>query len=154
MQARDCGRRADESADTNASEFFEQFDGRALYRPSGKVTFEEGIERIAAAMKNAIAAGCSEIVVNTSGLTGFPPPSTFERYEMAVKWANIAGGALCIGFAARPEMIDAEKIGMLMAQNRGVMADVFPTEAEALRWLDARRSTRVNSGPIREAVVC
>jgi hypothetical protein len=39
---------------------------------------------------------------------------------------------------ARPELIDPEKIGVLMAQNRGATGDVFTTEAAALAWLDAR----------------
>ena len=145
MQARDGGRRADAPAVDNPAEFLEQFESRALYRPSGTVTFDEGVDRIAAAMQYAIAAGCTDIVVNTSGLTGFPSPNTFARYEMAVKWASIAGGKLRVGFAARPEMLDPRKIGMLMVQNRGVTADVFPTEPEALRWPDARRSTSPRS---------
>ena len=40
---------------------------------------------------------------------------------------------------ARPELIDPEKIGVLMAQNRGASGDVFTTEAAALAWLDAQR---------------
>ena len=39
---------------------------------------------------------------------------------------------------ARPELIDPQKIGVLMLQNRGGSGDVFSNETEALAWLDAR----------------
>ena len=38
----------------------------------------------------------------------------------------------------RPEIVDHQKIGMLVAQNRNAIADVFTTEADARAWLDAR----------------
>ena len=43
-----------------------------------------------------------------------------------------------MAIVARPELIDPQKIGVLMAQNRGATGDVFTTEAAALAWLDAR----------------
>ena len=47
------------------------------------------------------------------------------------------GGALRVAIVARPELIDPQKTGVLMAQNRGVNGDVFEHEADALAWLDA-----------------
>ena len=54
------------------------------------------------------------------------------------KWAESAGSGLRVAMVARAELIDPEKIGVLMAQNRGVAGDVFTTEAAAIAWLDAR----------------
>jgi hypothetical protein len=45
---------------------------------------------------------------------------------------------LRVAMVARRELIDPQKIGVLMMQNRGGTGDVFATEAEALSWLDAR----------------
>jgi hypothetical protein len=39
---------------------------------------------------------------------------------------------------ARAEMIDPRKFGVTVAANRGLMSDIFTTEAEARAWLDAR----------------
>jgi hypothetical protein len=36
----------------------------------------------------------------------------------------------------RPDLMDPQKIGALMAQNRGVSGDFFLSEQEAIRWLD------------------
>ena len=57
---------------------------------------------------------------------------------MATKWAQTAGAALRVALVARPELIDPQKIGVLMMQNRGGNGDVFTNEADALAWLDAR----------------
>jgi hypothetical protein len=55
-----------------------------------------------------------------------------------VKWAESAGSALQVAMVARAEFIDPEKIGVLMAQNRGASGDVFTSEVAAIAWLDSR----------------
>ena len=117
---------------------FEQVGKRGLYRPNGTVTFERAVELVAEAMRLARTLGLSDLLVNTTGLTGFAAPSIFARHALAVKWAESAGSGLIVAMVARPEIIDPEKIGVLMAQNRGATGDVFSTEAAALAWLDAR----------------
>jgi hypothetical protein len=121
-----------------APESFEIVGSRGFYRPVGIVTFEQAVDRVAAAMSYARERGLADLLASTLGLSGFPPPSTFARYALAVKWAEAAGGALRVALVARPEVIDPQKIGVLMAQNRGVNGDVFTREADALAWLDAR----------------
>jgi len=119
-------------------EFFEAIGSRGFYRPVAVVTFEQAIEMVAQAMKYARDRGLADLLANTNGLTGFPQPSTFARYSLAVKWAEAAGGALRVALVTRPEIIDPQKIGVLMAQNRGVNGDVFTNETDALAWLDVR----------------
>ena len=121
-----------------APDSFEQRGTRGFCRPVAIVTFEQAIDRVADAMRYAREIGLTDLLVNTHGLTGFPTPSTFARYSLAVKWAESAGGALRVALVTRPEIIDPQKIGVLMAQNRGVNGDVFTNETDALAWLDAR----------------
>lgn len=117
---------------------FEQVGKRGIYRPTGSVTFERAVEMVGEGMRHARSLGLQDLMVNTTGLTGFPPPSIFARHALAVKWAESAGSGLIVALVARLELIDPQKIGVLMAQNRGASGDVFPTEAAALAWLDAR----------------
>jgi len=117
---------------------FEQVGKRGYYRPFCTVTFERAVEMVAEAMRQARSLGLSELLVNTMGFTGFAAPSIFARHTLAVSWAASAGSGLTVAMVARPELIDPEKIGVLMAQNRGATGDVFTTEAAALAWLDAR----------------
>lgn len=119
---------------------FEQVGKRGFYRPLGNVTFERAVDMVAESMTFARAAGCVDILINTSGLTGFAPPTIFARHALAVKWAEAAGSGLHVAVVARPELMDPEKIGVLMAQNRGVTGDAFTNEVAALAWLDARSS--------------
>jgi len=117
---------------------FEQVGSRAFYRPIARVTFERAVDLVAEAMVTARELGLADLLVNTTGLTGFTPPSVFARYAMAGKWTQSAGAMLRVAMVARRELIDPQKIGVLMMQNRGGTGDVFATEAEALSWLDAR----------------
>ena len=117
---------------------FEQVGKRGFYRPTSTVTFERAIDMVAEAMRLSRSLGLSDLLVNTTGFMGFQAPSIFLRHTLAVKWAESAGSGLIVAIVARPELIDPEKIGVLMAQNRGATGDVFPTEVAALAWLDAR----------------
>jgi hypothetical protein len=62
----------------------------------------------------------------------------FARYAMATKWAENTGSTLRVALVARPEVVDPQKIGVLMMQNRGGSGEVFTNETDALAWLDSR----------------
>jgi hypothetical protein len=120
----------------NTLKHFEQVGRRGFYRPVGMVTFEQAIQTVAEGMRHARSLELADLLVNTSGLSGFPTPDVFARYSLASKWAESAGASLRVALVARAEIIDPEKIGVLMAQNRGVSGDVFTNEAAAIAWLD------------------
>jgi hypothetical protein len=122
----------------NTIEHFEATGKRGFYRPRGHASFELAVEMVTDAMRHARAIGLESLLVNTTELTGLTAPSIFARHALAVKWAEAAGSTLHVAMVARPELLDPEKIGVIMAQNRGASADVFRTEAAALAWLDAR----------------
>lgn len=117
---------------------FEVLGRRGFYRPSGKVSFELAVDMVAEAMRHARSLELAGLLINTNALTGITPPTIFARHALAVKWAESAGSRLHVALVARAELIDPQKIGVLMAQNRGVSGDVFTNEAAALAWLDSR----------------
>lgn len=119
-------------------ENFEIVGKRGFYRPAGKVSFEQAVNIVASAMKYARSQGLQSLLINTNGFSGLAAPSIFARHDLAVKWAEAAGASLRVALVTRPELMDPEKIGVVMAQNRGVSGDVFRTEAAAISWLDAR----------------
>jgi hypothetical protein len=121
----------------NKPENLEIVGRRAVYRPVATTTFERAVDLTGDAMRHARAQGCVDMLANLTGFTGFPSPSTVARYSMALKWAECAGSTLRVAMVVRTEVMDPQKIGVLMAQNRGVNGDIFTSEAEALRWLDA-----------------
>jgi len=119
-------------------EHFERIGSRGFYRPIAQGTFEQGVELVGEAIQVARELGLADLLVNTTGLTGFASPSVFARYAMATSWAQRAGAALRVAVVARAELIDPQKIGVLILQNRGGTGDVFTNEADALEWMDAR----------------
>jgi len=119
---------------------------RGIHRPAGEMSLQRGIEQVAQALLHARDLGLEDIVVNTTGLGGFEAPGVFERYAMITRWVQCAG-SLRIAIVARPAFIDHQKIGVLIAQNRGVTTEVFTDEASALKWLDARRARAGASWP-------
>ena len=119
---------------------FEVLGTRAFHRPVGVMRLSDAVERVAQALQQARALELEDILVNTTELAGFDAPGIFERYAMITRWVQCAGMSLRIAIVARPALIDHQKIGVVMAHNRGVSAEVFTDEPSALKWLEARRA--------------
>ena len=113
--------------------------GCALYRPVGSCSFTKAVALVRAAIAAARAKQAKNLLVDTTALTGFPSPDVFLRFLAAVEWAKEARGSLRLAMVARAEMIDPEKFGVTVAANRGLVSNIFTTEAEARAWLDAGR---------------
>lgn len=109
---------------------------RAVYRPDGFVTFDEAVTRVRTAIRVARSGGAKDLLVDTTGLTGFSSPDTFQRFLAAVAWAEQAAGRLRLAMVARPEMIDPKKFGVTVARNRGLISNIFTSDTEARHWLD------------------
>jgi hypothetical protein len=121
---------------------FEVVGKRGFYRPAGKVSFEQAVDLVAESMRTARSLGLASLLINTLGFTGISPPSIFGRHQLALKWAENAGPKLHVAMVARAELLDPERIGVIMAQNRGVSGDVFTSESAATIWLDARHDNK------------
>lgn len=118
-------------------EHFEQAGTRGFYRPMARVTLERGLDLMAAATRAARDRGLKDLLINTIGFSGYDIPTVFDRYGWATRLAASAGPGLRVATVVRPEVFDPQKIGVVMAQNRGATTEIFTSEAEALAWLDA-----------------
>lgn len=125
---------------------------RGIFRPAGEMSLPQGIERVAQALAHARELELEDILVNTTALGGIEAPGVFERYAMITRWVQCARNSLRIAIVARPSFIDYQKIGVLIAQNRGAILEVFADEASALKWLDARRARAGVRRPDRRRV--
>jgi hypothetical protein len=114
---------------------FEVVDGRGFFRPVGSMSLEAAAELITVALAYARAQGIKELLVNATGLTGFPSPSLSERYFIVDNWARVVRGAVRVAMVLRPEYIDPQKFGVTVAINRRLVGDVFEAEGPALAWL-------------------
>jgi hypothetical protein len=124
--------------------------GRAFYRPVGAVTFNEAAALIRAAIAAARSNNARDLLVDTTALTGFSSPDTFERFLAVVKWGGEARGEVCLALVARPEMIDPLKFQVRVAASRDLVSNIFATEDEARAWLDARRAEKGDADRLRK----
>jgi hypothetical protein len=114
---------------------FELVGDHAEYRPAGSVAQSQMVQLVASALEFARAQHIRKLLVVTSGLTGFSPPTIVDRYYIIHEWAKASGHTVCTAIVARPEMIDVGKFGITVAGNSGFIADIFSSEDEALAWL-------------------
>jgi hypothetical protein len=121
----------------NQPERFSVGDSHAEYRPTGRMSLRQAVQLITEAITYARDHQLRNLLIDTTHLTGFPPPSLFDRYFFIKEWAGASRGAVRVVLVARPEMIDAGKFGVMVAANHGLIADVFVSDDEALRWLKA-----------------
>lgn len=123
-------------------EYFEQVGTRGYYRPVGEVTLEQAITMITGAMIYARENGMTDLLANVLGLSAaaYTQVTIFDRYAFAVRWAESARSSLRVVIVTRPDIIDPDKVGLLMVQNRGVSGEVFTNEADAIAWLDGNAS--------------
>ncbi len=113
---------------------FQFFADYAIFRPSGHLSLDEAIALVSEAISFAASRGIPRLLADTTGLTGFPSPSTLQRFEMAEQWAAASRG-LRLVVVARPELIDPSRFGVTVARNRGLTANVFASAPEAIEWL-------------------
>ena len=105
------------------------------YRPQGQVTFEEAVHLIATAIEYARDRKVKLLFVDSTKLIGFASPGTWDRFWMGVQLAASGHSVVKLALMARPELIDPQHFGVTVARNRGLLADVFTTERDALTWL-------------------
>jgi DNA-binding response OmpR family regulator len=112
-------------------------EGRGVYRPEGYVSFDQAVALVRAAIALARRHQLPDLLVNTTALTGFPSPDTFERFLAVTEWAEEAREGVRLAIVARAELIHPQKFGVIVAANRGLVSNIFTTECEARAWLAA-----------------
>ncbi len=118
-------------------EYFEIKEGYAIFRPIGEASLQPAAQSITAAIAYSREHQIKKLLVDITKLTGFEPPNLATRYFFFREWAGTAQGQVCVAFAARPEMIDHEKMGIMVGENAGLRVDAFTSQAEALAWLQS-----------------
>jgi hypothetical protein len=93
------------------------------------------IGTIRAAIAYAREQEIARLLVDTTRLDGFKTPGALDRIWMAHQFARTAGSAVKVALVARAELIHPEKIGVMVARNRGMLTDVFSDEDAARAWL-------------------
>ena len=118
-----------------APEFFSFEEKFARYAPEGELSLDDAVQMISRAIVHARENGIFGLLIDVRGLHGFPNPTVVDRYWFVREWASNAEGKVAIAMVQRPEMIDTDQIGVTMASNAGLTANVFDNERDASTWL-------------------
>ncbi len=122
------------------TELPESTAGITRFCPTGEHTLLEAEALIADAISACRDRGIERLLVDATGVTGVPIPTLVERFLIAEEWAQASGGAVVVALVVRAEYIHPRKFGISVATDRGMVTDVFTSEAEALRWLESRQA--------------
>lgn len=120
---------------TEASEFLSREDRIALYIPATEASLDAAVKMISRAIEYCRKSDIEGLLVDARELHGFPHPTVVDRYWFVRKWAEVSGGKVVLSLIQRPEMIDPEQIGVTIANNAGLTANVFDNERDARAWL-------------------
>ncbi len=121
----------------NKPDHFEIMEGYAVFRPIAQISIEQGVQMVMSAIAFARDHEIRKLMLVTTGFTGFQPPDLATRYFFFREGARVAQGKVSLALVARPELIDPEKIGVLVAKNAGLRLDIFASEEEAIAWFQS-----------------
>lgn len=109
-------------------------DGCAVYRPVGSVTLAEGASLVTEGILATRRRNCQRLLIDIRGLTDFELPTLADRYFFARAWAR-AGAGMRMAMVLEEDLIDPRKFAVMVAQDHGLIADVFTEEEAAMTWL-------------------
>lgn len=121
--------------DTTPPEEFDFEDGYARLHPTGKMSLQEAVDRVCAAIDFCRDKGVGRLLMDGSLAGGFPAPSVVERYWIARAFADKARARVTVSFVLQPYLLDPARFGVTVAANYGMRTNAFATVAEALPWL-------------------
>ena len=124
-----------EGAEMEIPKFMEIEKGYARFRPEGHGSLQEAVELVGQAIAFCYEHEIPKLLVDTTQLTGFLPPTITDRFFIAQNWAQKAKSMVIVAMVVPPEVIDPEKFEVLAAANAGQRAETFTSESETLAWL-------------------
>ncbi len=119
----------------DVSPFFQIVGDHAVFRPVGHLTIGQAAEMVRCSIELAKRERVTRVLAVGTRLDALSAPSFSQRFVIFSDWAAISHGRVRLSLVTRPWMIDPQKFGILVGRNRGLIADVFTSEEEALDWL-------------------
>lgn len=110
-------------------------EGICQFRPRGDCSLVEAVDLINRAIAYCRDQRVSKLLVNGTGLVGVPIPSLIDRFLMVEEWAQKAKSMVVVVLVIQAEYIHPERFGVKVAADFGLVADVYTSETDALKWL-------------------
>jgi hypothetical protein len=113
---------------------FELKVDHALLRAAGPPTPDSLVALFREAMRLCQEARVTKLLVDLTQLTP-GPITTIHRFEFANGVAEFWDREIKLCLVLRPDQIDAEQFGRLVARSRGLRVGVVTSSNEGQRWL-------------------
>lgn len=113
---------------------YELVDDIARVRLGPGHGLENGVQLIKDAIMRAKGAGIGKLLVDVTAIE-IGPPTVAQRHWLMTEWATAGRGAVRFALVIRPEFIDPQHFGTMVARNHGLAFRGFTDEAQAMRWL-------------------
>jgi hypothetical protein len=117
---------------------FEVADGIGRFRPQGTFNLSEAVSLITDVIAFCRERRVKRLFVDVTGVQGAAIPTLVDRFLMAEEWAHESRGLVAAAMVAPAEYIHPQKFGVRVANDLGMVADVFLSETEAMKWLSAQ----------------
>ena len=121
---------------------FEYASGCLTVRLTGREMIEHKEATIKAIARAIDAQSVKAVLVDMRGLV--PPYSFMDRYQIGELTAKYLSG-IPLAALALEEQTDRQRIGQLVAINRGARVEVFIDEAPAYAWLKKHETSEPKS---------
>ena len=109
--------------------------GVLLVTASGTQTFDAALRLLKQILDTAAERQVNKILVN--GLAVEAELSTGDRYRLAIEivaYLKQRQMSPRVAFVGKPPSMDG--FGVRVGQNRGISTEIFPTQQDALNWLN------------------
>jgi hypothetical protein len=100
----------------------------------GEMSWRSMVSLMAQAMAECQAAQVTKLLVDISE-TSQVPLTAADRFELSTALAETWDRSIRIAVVARPDQMDKDRFGELVARNRGLVVKGWTSEEEALAWL-------------------
>lgn len=120
-------------------EYFTVLPDRAEFRPLGRIALPVLVRMVSEAIAHAGLLGVKRLLIVGTGIDELERPSDMDRVFTGQDWARAnSGNALRIALVIPQHLIHPQKLGLLVASNRGLTGEVFAAEEAAPAWLEGR----------------
>lgn len=95
---------------------------------------------IAFVLGDAARLGLTQALISIMDVEGFESPPPEFRAWAVKRWAAAAAGQISVALVAKEEHICPNRIGLLVAAEEGLNANIFTHESLAVAWLESTAS--------------
>ncbi len=112
---------------------FELREGYLYSKFEGEFNAENNLAHFRATLEECLKRGAHRVLCDLSGESG--DLSFLSRFYLGDKVADFWDRRIKIAIYGREEQLDKDRFGVMVACNRGVVANAFSNFDEALTWL-------------------